>query len=47
MTTTMSLAARRDMLLSIWQRYLSEKRPEKTRILQKSVELYIFMRIKV
>ena len=33
MTTTMSLAARREMLLSIRQRYLSAKRPEKTKIL--------------
>ena len=33
MTTTMSLAARREMLLSIRQRYLAAKRPEKTKIL--------------
>ena len=33
MTTIMSLAARREMLLSIRQRYLAAKRPEKTKIL--------------
>lgn len=37
MTTTMSLAARREMSLSIRQRYLSVKRPEKPKLLDEFV----------
>ena len=37
MSQSISLAARREMLLSIRQRYLSAKRPEKSRILDRFV----------